>query len=367
MHATSRFFGDVLPTKAPGSQFADVAQKPGFVDVGGNMDNMFHALAAGIVDNILTRPRTNQAVLIQLMEHHGRYFPAVEINRHLITPLQKLEKRVAKPILLAQFIGDLAYTLRQIAVNELCAHPELYRVNFEQMSPAEMRQSGSKMPKNSIHAVANALNIPVTLNEIEAGKEGQKQQHCGPGATGSPHDQIVMLTQRDYYIPQVLQIKRIEDALAQTTLPSTPLESVESLDPPVAELQHSVKKADEALIAEFERNVQRMMTMAEAGEVDKKTLLDVYIENLNASFSAQASTKSVGSEHGSQQFFEDVMSNIDRPVRVPGVVHASHEQQVLKELINALARGISLGQMDEDNVYSQMEHAAPNRPSVKAM
>lgn len=364
MLASSRFFGRALPTRAPG---VETVQKPGYVDVGGDFDNMFHALAAGIIDTILTRPRTNLPVMTRLMECHANHFNLPEINRHLTTPLQRFEKMAARPGNLAQFIRDIALTLRQTAVTELCTHPDLYGVDFEKMSPAEMRKPGSKMPKSSINAVANVLNIPVVVNEVETGKNLQKQTPRGPEAEGHPYDKIVMLEQHDYYLVQVVQVSRMEAAAAHVTLPSVPLESSEQADPSPIALSGSVKKADEELVADFERNVHRLETMVEAHELDKKTLLQIYLAGITTSPALHGKVKRVDTEHGSQRFFEDTMRKMGKSVPPATLANIGHDEHVVKQLIDAIARGISLGQMNEDYVFAPLEQVEPGRMSVKAM
>lgn len=367
MLASSRFFGRALPTRAPGALAVDTVQKPGHVDIGGDLDNMFHALAAGIINNVLTRPRTNLPVMTRLMECHARHFTLPEINRHLTTPLQRFEKIAARPGNLAQFIRDIALTLRQTAVTELCAHPDLYGVDFEKMSPAEMRKPGSKMPKSSIDAVANVLNVPVVVNEVETGKNLQKQTPCGPIAEGHPHDKIVLREQHDYYLVQVVQISRMVAAAAHVTLPSVPLESSGQEDPSSLALSDSVKKADAELIADFERNVHRLEAMINAHELDKDTLLQIYISGITTPSTHQGQVKRVNAEYGSQRLFEDAMRNIGRPVPSTTSAKFSHDEQVVKELIDGIARGLSLGQMNEDFVFAPLEQAEYGQMSVKAM
>lgn len=367
MLASSRFFGRALPTRAQGALDVDTVQKPGYVDAGGNLDNMFHALAAGIIDNILTRPRTNLPVMTRLMEYHAKHFTLPEINRHLTTPLQRFEKIAARPGNLAQFIRDIALTLRQTAVTELCTHPDLYEVDFEKMSPAEMRKPGSKMPKSSIDAVANVLNIPVVVNEVETGKNLQKQTPRGPKAEGHPFDKVVMLEQHDYYLVQVVQVSRMEAAATHVTLPSAPLASSEQVDPSSLALSNAVKNADAELIADFERNVHRLETMVDAQELDKNSLLQIYISAITTPSTPQGQVKRVNAGYGSQRLFEDAMRNIGKSVPATTSAKISHDEQVVKELIGGIARGLSLGQMNEDYVFAPLEQAELGRMSVKTM
>lgn len=356
MLASSRFFGKVLPTKKPGAHAAESVQKPGFVDAGGDQDNLLYALATGFVDNLLTRPRTNMPVLTQLLA----------ANKHLILPSQRLDNMADKPVVLAVFIRAVADTLRQIAVKELNDHPELYQEEFDAV---EMLQAGNGMPARSLDALANVLNILVVINETEPGKGLHKQKLCLPGQVLTiPHDKIVMRLQQEYYFPLVVNVRQMKEAVAaQASLPPAPVVAPQRPDTMRQARRQSIQETYAKFVADFERHAHCFLSILEAGEIDRQALLQVYVSNLVFVPATQGHIKRADIQHGTQRYFEDAMRHINRPVQVTDLVTMVPDRQVERELCYALARGITLGLMDENKVYAQVEHAESGRRPSRAM
>lgn len=356
MLASSRFFGKVLPTKKTGVSPAESTQKPGFVDAGGDQDNMLYALATGLVDNLLTRPRTNLPVLTQLLA----------MNKQLQPLSQRLDRIADKPAVLAGFIRTVADTLRQVAVKELKEYPELYQAEFDAV---DMLQPGSKMPACSLDALANVLNIPVIIDETEAGKGLYRRQRCMPNRVlTTPYDKIVMRLQDNYYFPLVVHVKQMEAATAaQTALPPVLATAQQQSDPLRQDRRQLIQKAYERFVEDFERHAHRFLTMVEAGEVTGQTLLQVYTSNLTFPSVSHGLVKRADIQHGSQHFFEKAMRSINRPVQVPGLVTMSHEQQLERELSYALAREITLERMDGNVIYAQIEQAEHGQKPARVM
>ena len=366
------FFGKVVSTKVHGAFAAPTALKPKVVDVGDKKDCGFQAAAAAIISNGLTKPRTNHELLSLLLAHHTKYFTIGPVIGHSLTPAQRFEKMLAKPDIMAQFIRDLAYTLRQLAVEEMCTFPKKYHVAFigknAPTSVAEMRQADTWIHKVAIEALANVLKIPITVSEMDPGKGLKSQLHYGPEREHAGCDEIVMQRQeRNHYLPQVIQVERFKALAALRTNPVQPLQNQQQWDGDLPGILESIKDEERLLVDIFDQNVRRLTTMVEAAEVNKKNLLAVYVKGIETKDSRDT-VKKAGLQHGNQRFFDDVLYNTKRATNIVDItMNSNHDEQVIKELVHAFARDFTLGLRDENNVFAQFDSLENERKTSKTL
>ncbi|WP_131782087.1 hypothetical protein [Legionella gresilensis] len=147
-----------------------------FVDVGSkNGDCGFRAIAAAIIDNVLTRRRLNQPLLVAILEQHSKYFNLPQAAG-LLTPIERLLQLIDRPSAMSKFLTEFAYTLRQIAVDKISNNPERYRGAFIDddgdisATAQQMRQPNTWIDETAIAALAEALNISITVNFVDGEK-----------------------------------------------------------------------------------------------------------------------------------------------------------------------------------------------------
>jgi hypothetical protein len=364
------FFGKVVPTKVRGIFAAQGALKPTLVDVGDKKDGGFQAASAAIISNVLTKPKINSDLLIQLLGHHARYV-ALPIETGHLTPTQRFEKMLVKPEILAQFTRDLAYTLRQLAVDEMCKFPKKYLLAFigsnAPTSLTEMREPGAWIHPVAMDALANVLKLPITVNEIKPGKELQKQHHYGPDKKHSFCDEIVLQKERNHYVPQIIQVERFKSASAHVTHPVKVLPHTPAIDVNLEIILESVKQESHELICVFEQHVRRLRTMVQAGEVNKKSLLAVHTQN-SAKNDSQNGVKKAGLELGSQRFFEELVY-FNKPTTSLSDLSGNdcHDGRVINALVDGFARDIAIGRRDENSLFAQLESLENHQTASKTM
>ena len=148
-----------------------VGAKRVFVDVGGNGDCGFRAIAAGLLDYFLMHPRMNGELLNKVLSSHFSYFPTHRTTMPGLVKASERMERLIKQVRMTELLPAMAYTLRQLAVTELCENPALYRGAFidrhETTTPEEMRKPTTWIDESSIAALARALAMPIEVQIVE--------------------------------------------------------------------------------------------------------------------------------------------------------------------------------------------------------
>ncbi|CDZ76043.1 hypothetical protein BN59_00307 [Legionella massiliensis] len=353
---TSGFFGSKFKTDLPhNTRAVNTTSKLTYVDVGGDADSDFRSVAAAMIDNILlVRSRANQDLAKKLLEIHATHFEQTQIPVRLMTHAEILAKLLEAPQSRAKFLNELAYALRQETVSEMVNNPVRYRPAFvanKNLSPEEMRQQSTKLHPCAMAALSTAMQVPVELHEVEPNKEGQKLTVYNAGLqlhSASPiallrhgDDNFALLNRPEYF--SMMNRQKIE--------PIHP-KAVSFKDPLLEEIHVKIAAEDQYLVQEYEHTVKRLNKWLQVGELSKESLLNGYIKNLGSEHQEQ--TKYVGIEHGSQHLFEELLTarKMLLPMQSAG---ANHEEQVTSELVRAVARKVSTGQMDISLVYEAEE------------
>ncbi|HBI21560.1 MAG TPA: hypothetical protein DDY37_03075, partial [Legionella sp.] len=191
--------------RTPGaSVYRSPEHKPGaFVDVGGTGDCGFRAIAAGLMEwysmPVLTKGRN--ALLESFWVRFDVLFPAHAHQTAVLTPMQRLQQ-LKKRVPYHQLVVEIAYTLRQIAVDELCAYPDQYPGAFvgenEGTSPTMMRKMTTWIDESSLAALSNALHLPITVNVVEGAKSlpHRLQYNVDPGCPS-----VLIQLEKGHYVP----------------------------------------------------------------------------------------------------------------------------------------------------------------------
>ncbi|STX27625.1 Predicted cysteine protease (OTU family) [Legionella beliardensis] len=364
----------LLPKKATWN--IKLKTKPtSIIDVGGAGDCGFRAVAAAIIDNIAVRPQTNRHLLVKILQRHHQYFP-LPPAAGLLTPADRLLQSIDnKPGKMGEFLPELAYTLRQIAVDQIREHPARYRnaiVNgYGGLSPAEMRKQTTWIDIAAIAALADALNLNVKVSAVLPNKKlpldleyGPPKQVKGVAGVVSPFfqgkqdpsskeeiqpDPIQISLEGKHYKPYVKKPERFQLTSYKSVV--QPVNEPVFNDPPLETLLKRIEEDDKRLVDVFNDNVTRLTYLVADNKLTKDELIAIYTKGLKDSDYLRSCNDYLNLEYGSQAFFEGASANSKRPMKDVVILEDNFEAQVIGELIYALARAITIGQLDENLVF----------------
>lgn len=361
-------------------------QEPAFIDVGGHGDCGFRAIAAALVDQLLTknnfpvnaRPRGIEDLFKRILARHFKLFPMKHasglktVTERVRDLVDSPARMVDSPAKMAEFIDKLAYTLRQIAVDEMVTYPENYRGAFvddtEGTSPAEMRQPSTWIDETAIAALANALHIPVTVKIVEPNKEIPAMKYHGQ-AESQGVGEVVMQLQGQHYIPRVSQPERFQLVANQPVPPIEPNPEQGKPDPEMPAILARIEAEDNRLLAEFDYYKSLLSNMVQYGNLNKDQLISMYVKGLGSSDYLRGRIRQVGLEYGNEHFFAEITARAQNRPAIIGLSREANESQVMKELIHAIARAVSIGQLDSKLVLDMIENDSQEntRSSISAI
>lgn len=396
------FFNTDLANKAKppfrkliNEQVADYApKKKQLVNVGGQGDCGFRALAAGMVDNIFANERIAHATAglallkanAQLCERLIGVFVAQfphykeDVPKGQWTSVQILERMRHKQ----GFIPDLAFALRQTAVDEIVLHPEDYRgafVNYsesehpeltledQQTSPIKMRQLTTWIDESAIAAVAKVFNVPVTVRVTKANEELFKPMHYGPDAVSSAvmkANEIPIRLEANHYQPMLADPDAFAAVISQSAFTQKPAPAeVDSHDPSLDEVLAKIKAADKKLVADFSEYHAHLRALVDEGRLNKKQLLEIYIHGLNKPNNSgylAGRVRQVGLEYGNQDFFERAVKNAGSEKSLTrSDPNDPLDVIIVDELVHAIARAMATTHdLSPDEVFAQIEADIPS-------
>lgn len=353
-----------------------LSSKLTYVNVGGNGDCGFRSVAAAIIDNFLFKKSTveqaaaDKALIKKLLGLHAFY-----LEKPKSLSEQELVELLKQPAARAEFLVELAMVLRQEAVTEMSKHPENYPGAFvadnEKTSPKEMRLQSTWIDENAIASLSKVFQLPIEVRVVEPKKElfaSQKKWRRNyrpdfPASQASPEalqvaSPIVMQLQANHYIPKVNNPEFFE-SIPRFNVSAVEPKVIAHQDPELEEALARIAALDKRLDEEFQSTVKWLTTTVQDEKITKEKLIDIYIKSLNDSDYLQGRIKYVGIEHGNQHFFEAIESRKGE-IKPISLSKAGHDDLVTVELIHALARGISIGQVDPALIYESLE-----KPSIR--
>ncbi|STX50092.1 Uncharacterised protein [Legionella busanensis] len=335
------------------------------------VDSAFRAVAATLIDNILTDRRitANKPLLDKILERHRKYFNLTE-GAGLLTPNERLFQLINRPEKMAKFVAEFAYTLRQIAVDQLIKDPERYMLVFleenEGRSLKEIRDPNTSNGNTLIAALADALAIPVLIEHTLPKKDLPESIEYGPNAMSSFNapQGIKIHLQGEVYIPYLRNAANFK-SIYSSTQEIHPKEALEN-DPSIDTIIDKVNTKKQNLLKDFKGHQRRLeYAIQDMGDIHnrkaiKDKLIAIYISPKNKKQLAE-NTKYVGTEHGNERFFEVIQGKqSQRPIiasfnTTNNPKADNYNNYVIQELIIALAREMTIGQLDENLVYEALE------------
>ncbi|MFC3909837.1 OTU domain-containing protein [Legionella dresdenensis] len=329
------------------------------VNMGGTGDCGFRAVAAAIIDNVFSNPHFNSKALARISVRHREYFPASQTGR-LTTPAEWFKHQSREPALMAQFVRDLAYTLRQMAVDEFYARPDLYRGVFMEMagedSAAEMRKPNTWIKGSAIAALANMLELPINVHYTRPGHELHARLKFGVRNEKNKRELLTIHLENEHYYPKVKNIRRFEEAAANLPVkPAMPVVSPVN-DPDLATVLKQIEEANRVVELSYAGNIHKLKALLSDKPIKKEKLLEIYVDNLKNSDYPEGHVNQVGLEHGNQNFFNAIHGKREMPTGKPA--GQNHDERVISEVLRALARAITIDHLHAQTIFDQLEQAA---------
>ncbi|MBA2656694.1 MAG: hypothetical protein H0U70_06865 [Tatlockia sp.] len=272
-----------------------------------------------------------------------------------MTPTEHLYKLVETPQARAKFLHELAYALRQEAVTEICSNLEKYRGAFvdehEGTSLEEMRKPTTYIDEVAMHALSVVTQVPIAVHVVESSQDIPLRLAYNSHYAASP---IVLKLQGKHYVPRVSQPEFFEAVVNQKIGALRPKVNKAFNDPAPKDIFAKIEKEDRRLQDEYERTSKRLFKMVELGELTLDKLVDIYVKNMGSSDYLQGRVKQVGIEHGNQYFFEKIQA-AQQGLRSNSPIS---DNFYLDELVHAIARALTLEQLDPQQVYEAEEKAS---------
>jgi len=353
MVANPGFFGKheqgIIFTEQPQSRI-------GFVDVGGDGDCGFRAVAATLLDEFMRHPRRHATLWNKLLTAHFDYFSEPRRSSSLMTHTERVTA-LMNHLSLAKLIQSLAFTLRQLAVTEMCHHPEVYRGAFveqhEGTTPEMMRKPTTWIDENGIAALAHALSLPIEVQVIDRLKTLPKSYHYHPSAAA--HPPVVIQLLGGHYTPRVSAPEKfaaVKGHIHPVLNPMSPTK--EEQDPDLSEIYAAIAADDHRKVEAFESTYHRLCVMVTAGELTKEDLLTMYVKGMKDSDYLVGRVAEVGFEYGHQAFFDEILKAKQGRQHL-GFLTLDAEQSITAELIHALSRAISIGHMQSEELFGLLD------------
>ncbi len=342
------------------------------VHVGGHGDCGFRSVAAGFIDNFLMHSHFSIDLLNKVFSRHFVYFPQHRPQMSGLTTVSNMMTRLLADVSKTELIQTMAFTLRQLAVDEMVARPEKYRGAFiqahEQTSPALMRDPTTKIDDSSLLALAYALDMPIEVRVVASGKELYfPSLNYPPGIkVSATKPKVVIELKAGHYRPELLDPSAFKSDIYDTFSEVKPTLGRPVADPELSEILLRIEIEEQRLIAEFEGLRNNLNHMLKDGTLTKNKLLELYIKGMPTSDYLQGRVRHVDEEQG-HSYFSSALDS------APGVGQDRHsplhtyDEDVSVELVHAIARAISLGHMSADDVYAQIDQQQDESLSNQGM
>lgn len=319
-------------------------KKAGLANGDSNNNDVFHALATGIIELFCRHPLLKlwEGLLDKLVTRFEALFSGRSHENLPNTSASRMQQ-IMKRVPMQQFISELAFTLRQIAVDELCINPEIYPSAFigvsKDTSPEIMRRTDTSLDASSIAALSNSLGLPITVNVVERGKILPKQLYYNVDKLSTRPCVLIKLESRHFtpmQPPKTMPAHK-DDLAFNRSMPE--------ILGIIADDQLRIKHKYDSVRQHLEAFV---LLDPEEGVLNKADLIAIYVKWINSTEYLSGQKCYAGTEYGYQHFFEAIN---DDDKMLP-----NHNGYITQELINAIARAITIGHMHPDVIYKDNQY-----------
>lgn len=329
-------------TSTPATQSKQVAPL-NFINIGGEQ---FHALAVALIDDLKNTSRTNEVLLKKVLERFFAYYPKFKQQQAYLTPVERMGMLLSGARK-SEIVECMAFVLRQIAVDEIYAHPLNYRETFDGLAATTskefLRQSTTVLPASVLRALTQSLGINITLSFTEHGKELRHRQIYTDNLN-TAKTQLVIQVQGEHYFPGVKNKADFVYVGQLAINPPEPAENIHDKTGTIADIVALIAADNKRLLQSYVQWRQNLLTMVEGKELTTSKLMDLYIEFLPETTGVLADTTA---------FFSKLTQSEKSPVIVEPIKGSL--KQVNELLASSLAGWISTSKVEVDQLFDRAE------------
>lgn len=324
------------------------------LNVGGEGDCGFRSVAAGIIENFLVHQHFDTNLLNKILEAYFRNYTDHQPSKAMTSRaiMLKLLEDVPRP----ELVKTLAYSLRQLAVDELNCNPLSYPGAFmafhRKMSFREMRQAGTWLDESAIVALAHRLHMPIEVRCTVPGKPLTAPPLLyaqDPFSLTIP--KVVIQLEFGYYQSMLLDPFPFKSNLYSTPAEMVPVEYSGAFDKDLQEVMLMLEAEEKRMVVEFEILYRQL-----EGNLTTKELLSVFIRGMTVSDYWQGRLNCVNEKRCDQYFSMAIAAG--RGVQISHPSSSSYDEEMKKELCHAIVRAISIGHMNVEDVFVEVDKRA---------
>lgn len=326
-----------------------------FANTENNAASCFLAMAAGIIDNFLNHAKMKKDFINKMMLSHFRCFPQHRPTiPGLISNSERMQE-VIKQVPVAELVGALAYTLRQLAVDEFCAQPTQYWHVFTSgqtpLTPQVLRNPATRINESALAALASALDLSVDVKVTAPGQElPLRRKYHAVGATFK----IFLQLHDQCYAPLVNHAQYFARLKTHPVNGPTPLRSSAMAEQEIEQILHSINENNQHVLTDFARTKHQLEAMVNAGELNKNDLFTLYNSGITCLAAVENEINYAKTAQGSERFFTTMREALHKPETAISSAY-SYDAYIIDGLIEAIARAVSLGALNLDEVFLQIE------------
>jgi len=331
------------------------------IDVGGNGDCAFRSVAAGILDHLhSSRFSGNSAlnkVIGKITKLLFQYYPQYKSTQPYATHVDRFQT-LMRQVLAPELVGLLAYVLRQIAVGNMAQHPEIYKGAFvekhEGTSVEQMRKAGTWVDECAIAALADALDISIQVSVSREHRELPLTLNYNKSEKNSLKPFVEIELKDHHYRPRVKNVRYFK-SLSQRKAREIEAKNIEHNDPELADILKKIASDNQRMAESFRQTKKALDYAYETGDIGVDELLELYVSAIGSSDYLQGRIKYIGLNLGNQSFFDNLINKHLSEKDETEKSKLTYKDELPRELIHALARAVSIEQIQEDKLFASIE------------
>lgn len=307
-----------------------------YIQIGGEQ---FHAVAVALIDHLKHSAMPVNG-LKKILDGFFSYFPQYKPTQAYLTPAQRMDMLLHNPRK-SELVECMAYTLRQLAINELLAQPLNYIDVFADCvadTPVQfLRDSTTRLAPQALNALAKALDITICLSFIERNKPLRYRERFNEDGQTSLTLQVLA----DSYYPQV---RNKADFAYVGQLAINPPKPIMAQDEgTIAPQVQAINEYKKELSYAYEHMHNSLMSMNAAGELPKDKLINLYINFLPTAAKALRM----------EQLIAELDVTLDKNKFSQTLDNG--ERELIKSITSSLAGWLCTKQISEEQFFEQME------------
>ena len=344
-------------------------KSPGLIHTDGRSDL---ACAIMLIDRFLAPTLGSDddlaSMLLSHVFHDAPNHPRPPGSPDFLTPSKYMQQVCLQHDNLGGLIESLSLTLKRLAIEHILNNQRYYHAFFnhsnQPLSGETLQRDNHRINPWLMRALSNILPLEFVLIETQD-KKSLAKRHDGLNSKTS-HPQVIMHWQGNRcVIAATVMFSSWFDSINVNSLNVPPLsqEAIASYSTRASEQIARLEKENHATLKKYHLTRHRLSSMIAKQDVSEQEVLSLYIHALAQQSDSIALKKHLGTEYGTQHFFERLQGQY--PLFKTDSVNAVSPSGILDGLIDALARSITLGDMPD--ITQKMRHQETLDVPIKRM